>query len=63
MVSGDTTQIDLPSDTRSGLIDAMERLQGIEGLTHVGLRNADVVRNPLVHKIVQAYEKGSRKRR
>jgi phosphate starvation-inducible PhoH-like protein len=63
VVSGDVTQIDLPANTRSGLVDAMERLQGIEGLTHVSLTNADIVRNPLVHKIVQAYEKGGRKRR
>jgi phosphate starvation-inducible PhoH-like protein len=63
VVSGDITQVDLPSNTRSGLVDAMERLQGIERLTHVTLSNADIVRNPLVHKIVQAYEKGGRKRR
>ncbi len=63
VVSGDITQVDLPSNMRSGLVDAVERLQGIEGLTHLALGNADIVRNPLVHKIVQAYEKGGRKRR
>jgi phosphate starvation-inducible PhoH-like protein len=63
VVSGDVTQIDLPSNTRSGLVDAVERLQGIDGLTHVALSNADIVRNPLVQKIVHAYEKGGRKRR
>jgi phosphate starvation-inducible protein PhoH len=44
-------------------LDAVERLHGIDGLTHLSLTNADIVRNPLVHKIVQAYEKGGRKRR
>jgi phosphate starvation-inducible PhoH-like protein len=63
VVSGDATQIDLPVNTRSGLIDAAARLQGIPGLAHVTLSNADIVRNPLVHRIVLAYEKGGRKRR
>jgi len=63
VVSGDATQVDLPAHTRSGLLDAMERLRGIDGLAQVTLTNADIVRNALVHKIVQAYEKGGRKRR
>jgi len=63
VVSGDSTQSDLPRNTRTGLTDASERLRGIQGLTQVNLTNSDIVRNPLVHKIVLAYEKGSRKRR
>jgi len=56
VVSGDTTQVDLPSHTISGLTDAMRRLQGIDGLTQVRLANADIVRHRLVRDIVRAYE-------
>jgi phosphate starvation-inducible protein PhoH and related proteins len=62
VVSGDITQIDLPPHTRSGLVDALERLQGIEGLATVKLNRADIVRHPLVQKIVNAYEHGPAKR-
>jgi phosphate starvation-inducible PhoH-like protein len=63
VVSGDTTQIDLPPHTRSGLVDAARRLRGIEGLTHVTLTNTDIVRHPLVQEIVRAYEEdGPRKK-
>ena len=63
VVSGDVTQVDLPSHTSSGLTDAMHRLQGITGLTHVTLSNADIVRHRLVQEIVRAYEEGPKKRR
>lgn len=63
VVSGDVTQVDLPSHTTSGLTDAMHRLQGIGGLTHVTLTNADIVRHRLVQEIVRAYEEGPKKRR
>jgi phosphate starvation-inducible protein PhoH and related proteins len=64
VVSGDTTQIDLPSHTRSGLIDAIHRLQRIEGYTLVTLDNQDIVRHRLVQEIVRAYEEDEpRKRR
>jgi phosphate starvation-inducible PhoH-like protein len=63
VVSGDTTQVDLPSHTPSGLTDAMRRLQGIEGLAQVRLANADIVRHRLVRDIVRAYESESGKRR
>ena len=56
VVSGDVTQIDLPPHTRSGLVDAVRRLRGIDGLTHVALSNSDIVRHPLVQEIVRAYE-------
>jgi phosphate starvation-inducible protein PhoH and related proteins len=56
VVSGDVTQIDLPSKTRSGLIDALARLHGIEGIAAVKLTASDIVRHPLVQKIVNAYE-------
>jgi phosphate starvation-inducible PhoH-like protein len=63
VVSGDTTQVDLPPHTTSGLIDALERLRGISGVARVELTNADIVRHRLVQDIVQAYEETSRKRR
>jgi phosphate starvation-inducible protein PhoH and related proteins len=56
VVSGDTTQIDLPTHARSGLIDAIHRLQGIEGYCHVTLGNSDIVRHRLVQQIVLAYD-------
>jgi phosphate starvation-inducible PhoH-like protein len=62
VVSGDTTQIDLPSHAQSGLIDAMRRLHGIEGLAQTVLNNADIVRHRLVHEIVRAYEEGPLRR-
>ncbi|MEE8453049.1 MAG: PhoH family protein [Thermoguttaceae bacterium] len=56
VVSGDITQIDLPPNHRSGLIDGLERLHGIEGIATVKLSRSDIVRHPLVQKIVSAYE-------
>jgi phosphate starvation-inducible PhoH-like protein len=63
VVSGDTTQVDLPSHARSGLIDAVTRLQGIDGFCQVTLDNADIVRHRLVQEIVRAYEEEPKKRR
>jgi phosphate starvation-inducible PhoH-like protein len=63
VVTGDTTQIDLPKTTRSGLVDAVHRLRDVEGIGVVHLDNADIVRNPIVTRIVKAYqEEGPRKR-
>jgi phosphate starvation-inducible PhoH-like protein len=56
VVSGDITQIDLPAHSRSGLIDALSRLRNIEGFSQVRLGKTDIVRHPLVQKIVAAYE-------
>jgi phosphate starvation-inducible protein PhoH and related proteins len=63
VVSGDTTQIDLPPKTRSGLVDALDRLDGIAGIAAVKLTRADIVRHPLVQQIVNAYEDRPKKRR
>lgn len=63
IVQGDTTQIDLPAHARSGLIDALERLRGIEGCGTVRLTTADIVRHPLVERIVRAYDDIGRRRR
>lgn len=56
VVTGDVTQIDLPRGFKSGLIDAQETLQGIDGIGMVALTRSDVIRNPLVQKVVSAYE-------
>jgi len=56
-VTGDLSQIDLPKGARSGLTDAIEALDGIEGVALVRFGEADVVRHPLVARIVGAYER------
>lgn len=56
VVTGDITQIDLPSGQKSGLIDAIAKLQGVEGLSICRLSDKDIVRHPLVQLIVRAYE-------
>ena len=55
-ITGDETQIDLPKKVPSGLIDAMKLLCNIEDIGFMKLTADDVVRNPLVRKIVKAYE-------
>jgi phosphate starvation-inducible PhoH-like protein len=56
IITGDITQVDLPRKEQSGLIDAIHRLRGIEGIAIVELGQKDIVRHPLVQKIVLAYE-------
>lgn len=56
IVTGDITQKDLPKDTISGLDIAIKVLPKVEGISFVKLTNQDVVRHPLVQKIVKAYE-------
>jgi phosphate starvation-inducible PhoH-like protein len=56
VISGDTTQIDLPSNRSSGLVDAMNRLQDVPGCCRVRLGGKDIVRHPLVQRIVDAYD-------
>lgn len=63
VVSGDTTQVDLPPHTKSGLIDALSRLRDIDGFAKVHLSTEDIVRHRLVQDIVRAYEEGSKKKR
>jgi phosphate starvation-inducible PhoH-like protein len=63
IVTGDVTQIDLPRDTRSGLIDAVRRFENIERIGIVYLTEQDIVRHPLVQKIVTAYEEDKPRRR
>ena len=56
VVCGDPRQVDLPDIAHSGLADAVGRLEGVEGIATVRFNAADVVRHPIVGKIVQAYE-------
>lgn len=57
IITGDITQIDLPKDQKSGLVDAIHVLQNIEGIEFIYLTHRDIVRHELVMNIVQAYEK------
>lgn len=56
VITGDPTQIDLPKGQKSGLIDAMETLMGVDGISFVTFDRTDVVRHHLVARIVEAYE-------
>ncbi|PSJ79439.1 PhoH family protein [Neisseria iguanae] len=56
VITGDISQIDLPRNIKSGLKDAREKLAGVEGLYFHTFTSEDVVRHPLVQKIVEAYE-------
>lgn len=56
VVTGDMTQVDLPKTIKSGLADAVNRLRNVEGVSVVHLDETDIVRNPIVAKIVAAYE-------
>jgi phosphate starvation-inducible PhoH-like protein len=60
IVTGDPSQIDLPSGQTSGLGPAIELLAAIDGIAHIGFTRADVVRHELVGKIVEAYENAGR---
>jgi phosphate starvation-inducible PhoH-like protein len=57
VVTGDTTQIDLPASKKSGLIEAQRALKGTEGIAVIQFEKRDVVRHPLVQRIVHAYER------
>jgi phosphate starvation-inducible PhoH-like protein len=56
VITGDITQIDLPNARRSGLLEAIDILQRVEGLTFVHFDEADVVRHHLVQRIIRAYD-------
>lgn len=57
IITGDMTQIDLPREQRSGLVEALKILNGVEGISVVNLEKEDIVRNKLVTRIVNAYER------
>jgi len=62
VITGDTTQSDLPDGRPAGLLEAMKILKSIKGIKFVHLSKADVVRHPLTQKIIQAYENFYHKR-
>ena len=59
IVNGDTSQIDLPKGTMSGLVHAERTLQNIKQIGFVNFEASDVVRHPVVAEIIEAYEKAS----
>lgn len=59
VVTGDTTQVDLPPQVPNGLADAIERLKNIRGVASIALQKSDIVRHPLVQAIVHAYEEAN----
>ncbi len=61
VVNGDVTQVDLPSGKNSGLKEVLSILEGVKGIGHVHFEKSDVVRHPLVQKIVAAYEAHERR--
>ncbi len=63
VVTGDITQIDLPLAKPSGLVEAQKILQDVEGIEFVLFSEADVVRHPLVQKVIKAFEKMESKKR
>jgi phosphate starvation-inducible protein PhoH and related proteins len=56
VITGDVTQVDLPSARRSGLIEAIDILKGVDGLSFVYFDESDVVRHQLVQRIIRAYD-------
>ena len=62
VITGDVTQIDLPTGKRSGLVEAERVLANIEGIEFVYFTEKDVVRHKLVQMIIKAYDEQSRKR-
>ena len=61
VVTGDMTQVDLPRSVRNGLADAVSRLKDIEGIAVLHLADGDIVRHPLVQKIVNAYDEDDKR--
>ena len=61
VITGDVTQIDLPSDKTSGLKDAVRVLEGVKDIAVCRLTSADVVRHALVQEIINAYERADKK--
>ena len=57
IVTGDPSQVDLPMGQSSGLADALSILADVEGIAHIAFTRADVIRHPLVGRIIEAYER------
>lgn len=62
VITGDITQIDLPNHTLSGLIEATKILKNVNGISHVHFGKYDVMRHPLVSKIIEKYEENDDKK-
>lgn len=62
IITGDCSQIDLPASQKSGLIEALRILKGIEGIAFIELNKKDIVRHKLVTRIVEAYDKDEKKK-
>ena len=60
IVTGDPSQVDLPPGQKSGLREAINLLTDVDGVAHIAFLEQDVVRNPLVQRIVRAYEKAEK---
>ena len=56
IITGDLTQIDLPSTAKSGLVQAMQILRNVKGISQVEFDKRDIVRHRLVQRIVEAYD-------
>jgi len=63
VITGDVTQVDLPDGRPSGLVDAVKVLKQVDGISITNFSDQDVVRHPIVQKIVQAYDKSKQGRR
>ncbi len=63
IITGDRTQIDLPSSQNSGLVESLRILKGVKGIAFIEMTKKDIVRNPLVTRIVEAYERDEEKRK
>jgi phosphate starvation-inducible PhoH-like protein len=63
IVTGDPSQVDLPSGQTSGLAEAVRLLEGVEGIGHVTFTHHDVIRHELVARIVEAYDRAAPSRR
>ena len=60
VITGDVTQVDLPRHQRSGLVNTLEVLDGVKGIGVTRFDSRDVVRHPLVQRIVEAYDRHER---
>jgi phosphate starvation-inducible PhoH-like protein len=62
VITGDRTQVDLPSGKASGMMDATQILQDVEGIRFCEFNDRDVVRHPLVQEVVRAYDAAQARR-
>jgi phosphate starvation-inducible PhoH-like protein len=63
VITGDVTQIDLPNPKKSGLVEAIEILRGVDGIRFCHFEDGDVVRHHLVQRVIRAYDSFGRAQR